>query len=277
MNRNELIATGAIALLAVLSWLGPRLGDSGEFARDGVQYNAAGIAIGGVEQNPSGGVPLNIDNIVTSRDKAVVISRDGADTFTVPTPEDPEWEDYLEMRRHFRSAMDNSSGFAVAYDPEWRTVVRGVRPAKDPGFALFGGRASMRELVDEVVGETAAGNPQGMIDLAIRKEEFEIVCWPSFPQSRPYVRVPWEEAWGFQYANLLGGSREGMRQVDGHENIEVVDVTVGAVRDYNGIFRIHGPILIQVRDLDTREVFELSYLDSIIEQDGEFKVFLYKD
>ena len=28
MNRNELFATGAIALLAVLSWLGPRFGGS---------------------------------------------------------------------------------------------------------------------------------------------------------------------------------------------------------------------------------------------------------
>lgn len=276
MNRNELLATGAIALLAVLAWLGPRFGGSGEFTQDGVQYNAAGIAIGGVEPNPSGGVPLNIDNILASRDKAVVISRDGADTFTVPGPQDPEWEDYLEMRRHFRSAMDNSSGFAVAYDPEWRTAVRGVRPAEDPGFAIFGGRPSMRELIEEVVMETAAENHQAMIDLAVRKEEFEIVCWPSFPQSRPYLRVPWEEAWGFQYANLLGGGREGVRQVGGRD-VEVVDVHVGGTRDYNGIFKLHTGIKIQVRDLGTREVFELTYLDSILEQDGEFKVFLYKD
>lgn len=276
MNRNELIATGAIALLALLSWLGPRLTMSGEFTQDGVRYNAAGIAIGGIEQNPSGGVPLNIDNILTNRDKAVVISRDGTDTFTVPTPDDPRWEDYLEMRRYFRSAMDNSNGFAVAYDPEWRTAVRGVRPAEDPGFAIFGGRTSIRELVEEVVAETAARNQQGMIDLAIRKEEFEIVCWPSFPQSRPYMRVPWEEAWGFQYANLMGGSREGMRQVDGRE-LEIRGIDTGSVRDYNGIFRLYSPVRIEVRDPRTRETFVLDYLDSIIEQDGEYKVFLYKD
>jgi hypothetical protein len=276
MNRNELIASGAIALLALLFWVAPRFIEGGGFTQGGVHYNAAGIAIGGVEPNPSGGVPLNIDNIVRSADRAVVISRDGADTFTVPTPDDPEWEDYLEMRRHFRSSMDNSPGFVIAYDPEWRTAVRGVRPAADPGFELFGGRASIGELVEEVVLETAVRNQQGMIDLAVRKEEFEIVCWPSFPQSRPFMRVPWEEAWGFQYANLLGGSREGMRQVAERE-LEVLDVSVGSVMDYNGIFRLHNQVRIRALDPGTRETVVLDYLDSIIERNGEFKVFLYKD
>jgi hypothetical protein len=277
MNRNQIITAAAVALLALLAWLGPRmLGGGGTYEEGGVVYNAGGIAIGGIEPNPTGGTPLNIDNILSSRDKAVVVSIDGADTFAVPGPQDPEWADYLEFRRHFRSALDNSKGFAVAYDPEWRSAVTGVRPAPEPGLELFGGRDSIRQLVEDVVAATIIEDEQAMIDLAIRKEEFEVICWPSFPQSRPYLRVPWTEAWGFQYANLLGGSKEGLRQVEGRD-LEVVYVEVGSVRDYNGWFRIHSGVRIEAKDRATGEMVELTYLDSIIERDGEYKVFLYKD
>ena len=109
---------------------------------------------------------------------------------------------------------------------EARLAASGERQAEDvhPGAGHHAAVVDDLALaVEEVVLETAGRNQQGMIDLAIRKEEFEIVCWPSFPQSRPFMRVPWEEAWGFQYANLLGGSREGMRQVAERE-LEVLDV-----------------------------------------------------
>ena len=37
MNRNQLIAAGACALLAILAWLSPRFGgDSGQYEQDGV-------------------------------------------------------------------------------------------------------------------------------------------------------------------------------------------------------------------------------------------------
>lgn len=279
MNRNQLIAAGACALLAILAWLSPRFGgDSGQHEQDGVVYDSAGIVVGGIEPNPGGGTPLNIDNILANQDKTMVISRDGADTFTVPGPEDPEWADYLEYRRHNRTFMDNTDGFVIAYDPEWRSTVTGVREnPTDPGLELFGGRSSLRELVEEVVANTTdVDNQQALIDLALRKEEFEVICWPSFPQSRPYVRIPWEEAWGFHYANLVGGSREGIRQVDGR-SLEVVDVTFGSVKDYNGHFRVHNGGRIHAIDSETGENVELTYLDSIIERNGEFKVFLYKD
>lgn len=276
-NRNQTIGLAACALLALLVWLAPQVIPGPGHDEEGrVTYDAAGIAIGGIEPNPGGGTPLNIDNILASRDKAVVVSLDGADSFTVPGPSDPEWSDYLAYRRNFRSSLDNSRGFAVAYDPEWRTAVAGVRPAPEPGLSLFGGRSSPDELVRAVVAATAHDDQLAMIDLAIRKEEFEVICWPSFPQSRPYLRVPWTEAWGFQYANLLGGSRQGIREVQGRD-VEVVEVKVASVKDYNGWFRIHSGVQIQARDTRSGELVEFDYVDSIIERDGTFKVFLYKD
>lgn len=279
MQRNQLIALLSLASLALLVWVaGPRLldGDRSHRVADGVVYNRAGIAIGGVEPNPSGGTPLNIDNIVAYREKAVVVSLDAADTFFVPGPNDPQWADYLEYRRHFRSSLDNSEGFAVAYDPDWRVAVTGVRPAPEPGLMLHGGRASVRELVQGVLAGAIAQDQQALVDFAIRKEEFEIICWPSFPQSRPYLRVPVTEAWGFQYANLLGGSREGMRQA-GQRDLELREISIGSSREYNGWFTLHNGVRIHAVDRASGEEVTLTFLDSIIEQDGEYKVFLYKD
>lgn len=279
MQRNHLIALGALTVLAVLAWVaGPQVfdGTRSQSVTDGVVYNRAGIAIGGVEPNPKGGIPLNIDNILASRDRAVVVSMDQADTFTVPGPNDPEWEDYLEYRRHFRSSLDNSSGFAVAYDPQWRTAVTGVRPAPKPGLTLYGGRSSIRDLVQGVLAGATGQDQQALIDFAIRKEEFEIICWPSFPQSRPYLRVPVTEAWGFQYANLLGGSQDGIRSA-GERDLELREISVGSERDYNGWFKIHNDIRIHTVDRATGQEVVLTFVDSIIEQDGMFKVFLYKD
>jgi hypothetical protein len=67
-----------------------------------------------------------------------------------------------------------------------------------------------------------------------------------------------------------------MRQV-AERGLEVVDVSVASVKDYNGIFRLHNGVKIRALDPATRETVVLDFLDSIIEQDGEFKVFLYKD
>ena len=52
---------------------------------------------------------------------------------------------------------------------------------------------------------------------------------------------------------------------------------MASVKDYNGWFRIHSGVEILTRDPSTGETVVLDYLDSIIEQDGEYKVFLYKD
>ena len=242
---------------------------------DDVVYDERGVAIGGIEPNPSGGVPLNIDNIIANADAAVVISRDGADTFTVPTPGDPEWADYLEYRRRFRTSLDNSPGFVVAYDPEWRTQIEGKREVPDPGFELFGGAETLRGLLQQVLDRLADEDEQGLVDLALRKEEYEIICWPSFPQSRPFLRYEWEEAWGFQYASIVGGIKEGIRQ-GGGRSLDVANVAYDAIRDYDH-FRVYENVKIGARDRDTGETIELTFVDAVIERNGVFKVFLYTD
>ena len=240
----------------------------------GVIYDDDGIAIGGVEPRPSG-TPLNIDNIIASHENHVFTSIDEQDTFTVPLPGDPEWADYLEFRRAFPSMNDNSPGYALAYDPEWRSVLRGYREAPEPGMDLFGGAGSMRELVQRVLDEVGDENRLGLVDLALRIEEFEIICWPSFPQARPYTRGIWEDAWRFQYANIAGGIREAISEAGGLE-LTLDSLAYDEIEDYQH-FTLYRGVTIRAKREDTGETLEFDWLPSIIERNGIFKVFLYKN
>lgn len=242
---------------------------------EGVRYDAQGVAIGGVEPSPSGGVPLDIDNIIASYDKAVIVSTDQRDTFTVPLPGDPRWPDYLEYRRAFRSVLDATPGFAVPYDPEWRAQLDGVRPTEDPGFELFGGDSTLRGLLQQVLDRLRDEDEQGLVDLAIRKEEFEIICWPAMPQSRPYLRYKWEDAWGFQYAGVLGGIKEGMRRAAGRA-LDLHSVAYDEIKDF-GSFKLYRGVKINGLDPESGETIELDFVKSVIERNGIFKVYIYAD
>ena len=240
-----------------------------------VRYDAHGVAIGGVEPNPSGGVPLDIDNIIANHDQVTIVSRDQSDTFTVPLPGNPHWADYLEYRRAFRSVLDATPGFVTPYDPEWRTQITGVRPAADPQFELFGGAPSLRDILQQVLDRLRDEDEQGLVDLAIRKEEFEIICWPAMPQSRPYLRYKWEEAWGFQYASMIGGIKEGMRRAKGRA-LDLDSVAYDEIEDY-GSFKLYRGVKVRGLDPANGESIDLSFVSSVIERNGAFKVYIYAD
>ena len=145
----------------------------------------------------------------------------------------------------------------------------------EPFLELYGGSDSLEGLIREVVKYLDRGDAEAMVDLCIRKEEFESICWPTMPQSRPYVRIPWTEAWGFHYANILGGQREAERQLGGRD-VEVESIGVGAVKEYP-FFKLHTRITVNCVDSLSDEKVRLTFIDSIIERNGVFKVFLYKD
>jgi hypothetical protein len=265
------LGLGAVALIARLEFA-----PSADKSPDGLVRDDRGVIVGGLDPNPQGGPPLNIDNIVASADAAVIVSRDGRDTFTVPTPEDPEWSDYLEFRRTHRTSLDNSPGYAVPYDPEWRAADRGFRKdVPEPFLQFYGGSKSLGDVVHEVVKYLNYDDPEALVDLAVRKEEFSDILWPSMPQARPYVRIPWEEAWGFQYANILGGIRAGQRQRDDRQ-LAVESFQYGKKKELP-CYTLFSDLVIQTRDQKTGEPVKLTFLDSVVEYDGVFKVFAYRD
>jgi len=240
----------------------------------GVLYDGNGIAIGGVEPRPSG-TPLNIDYIIEYHENHTFVSNSGRDTFTVPLPGDPRWPDYLEFRRAFPSMNDNSRGYAIAYDPEWRSVQRGYREVPAPGMELFGGADTLRGLIRRVLEEVGAENDYGLVDLALRKEEFEIICWPSFPQARPYTLAYWTDAWRFQYANIISGIREAKLEAGGRE-WDLESIGYDEIEDFQH-FRLYNGVTVRAKDRANGDVAEFDWVDSVIERNGTFKVYMYKN
>lgn len=241
----------------------------------GVVYDDDGIAIAGVEQRPGNAPPLNIDNIIKYHENHVFVSNSARDTFTVPLPGDPEWADYLEFRRAFPSMNDNSPGYALAYDPEWRSVVRGYREVPDPGMDLFGGADTIREVVEQVLTEISDKNELGLVDLAIRKEEFEVICWPSFPQARPYTLTEWSDAWRFQYANIVSGMKEGIEEAGGVP-LALESLAYDEIEDFQH-FKLYNGLKVRAKNPETGDVYDFEWLNSIIERNGVFKVYMYKN
>lgn len=215
--------------------------------------------------------------VVDAKPDAAFTSLDGKERFYVPGEGDPHHEDYQRMLEHprFRSGLRDTDGYALPYDPEWRSEVTGVRQAPPVDMPLWNARSSREELVEELLGALAAGDAQAIDDLRVRREEWEILCWPSFPQSRPYVRVPMGEAWGFHYAKLQGGLSRGMAEFGGKE-YELVGVQWGAPKDY-GNFVLHSGVRIQARELDSGQLVEIDLVESLLESGGEWKLFSFRD
>ena len=207
----------------------------------------------------------------------VKYSTDSTHVFRIIQPGEPEWEDYVAMSEHedYRSFLDGREGYALTYDPEWRTHVRGYREAAPVEMELLDAHDSMEALARAVLAGLGENDYHRLRDLMINFDEYERICWPSFPQSRPYLNVPVDEAWGFQHATSGGGIRDGLREY-GAKSLRLEEVRHGDVEDYRN-FRILNEVVIAAWDVHSQERVELDFLDSIIEKDGVYKGFLFKD
>jgi hypothetical protein len=210
-----------------------------------------------------------------ARDAAAFRSLDGTETFRVPQPSDPEWADYVEMLRHprFRSALSNAPGRALPYDPEWRSEVRGRREVTPIEAELQGGAPSPGALARAVLAALVAGDRAALDPLVVDATEFESIFWPEFPQSRPYLKVPVSEAWGFQRAGQsenLGDLVETLRG----RNLDFISVDLATKIDYTN-FTMVRDVVVWTRDAATGARLGLAITPTIVERHGRWKVFAF--
>ncbi len=192
--------------------------------------------------------------------------------FARPEAGDPDWEDYREMLRTlYRSSVENSAGFDVPYDPEWRAELTGRREAPLHDLGLLGGAGSVEQLVEFMVIALEAGDKDMLRDLRLKREEFLYVFWPEMPRSRPFLRIPPDEAWSFHYASSRKGMQETVEQFGGR-HLEIRNIRLGEVREFTN-FRILRDVVITLKDIDTGETLEMHH--SITECKGKFKVYMY--
>jgi hypothetical protein len=198
-----------------------------------------------------------------------------APQFGVPRPGDPEYADYQEMLAHprYRSSLENTEGYALPYDPEWRAVVNGRREVEpDPSLAFHHGFVSLDALGESYLDGMAAEDANMLFDLAVTPEEFKTIFWPEFPQSRPYVRIPEQEAWMFHLTHMNDELGQLYGRFSGVER-EFVGVQVGEVKEYTN-FRILEDVVITAREVDTGRTVTLT-VESVAEVQGRYKVFSY--
>jgi hypothetical protein len=192
--------------------------------------------------------------------------------FCVPVPGDPEYADYQEMLGHprYRSSLENASGYALPYDPEWRSVVAGRREAPPTDLELTDGAGSITRLVEELL-RGLENEDEGLLQsLRVNREEYQLLLWVEFPQSRPYARIPADEAWMFQLTTL----RDGMGSlfgVYGRKPWDLVGTTVASVVPFTN-FTLHRGIEILVADAKTGERLILNRELTVVERNGRFKI-----
>lgn len=202
-------------------------------------------------------------------------SLDGKQTFRVPQPDDPEWRDYVEMLHHprFRSALTNAPGRALPYDPEWRSEVSGRRQATPVEGELQGGAATAEELASALLAALRRGDRAALERLLVTEDEFRTFFWPEFPQSRPYLKVPTGEAWGFHRATQaenVGAAIDALRG----RSLDLEGVELARRMDFTN-FTMVRDVVLWTRDAETGARLGLRIVPTFVERHGRWKAYAF--
>jgi hypothetical protein len=217
------------------------------------------------------------DGSATAAPDVSFMSLDGKHKFGVPAPGDPEYEDYQEMLAHprFRSFLDGTEGYALPYDPEWRSVLTGRREAPRIEGDLAAGASSLEGLAEAVLDALASEDERELQRLRVTKDEYTTMLWPEFPQSRPYLKTPVEEVWGFHRAKCLGGGRELLREFGGRR-YELEAVEFGTAQEFTNFVK-YDDVVLAVFDTTTQERRRINGVSSVVGRGSSYKVFIYRD
>jgi hypothetical protein len=108
--------------------------------------------------------------------------------------------------------------------------------------------------------------------LALNETEFRDHVWPQLPAARPERNLPFSYVWG----DLRQKSAQAMSGVlarEGGKRYELIGVRFADDTDYR-TYRVHREATLRVRD-GSGEEMDLRVCGSMLEQQGEWKVFSY--
>jgi hypothetical protein len=111
-----------------------------------------------------------------------------------------------------------------------------------------------------------------MLRLHVTRTEFLQLCWPEFPQSRPYLKIPEAEAWSFQQTKCSEAAVTALRTWGGRA-WTLDGVVVGRSTPYRN-FTLHEDVRLRAID-STGRLEVLDVVPVVVERNGRFKVFVY--
>jgi hypothetical protein len=174
-----------------------------------------------------------------------------------------------------RSPLERSPGYSPPADPESSSVLTGRRNAPAVSLELGGGARSIGALARNLLAAIQARDERAMHAQRLTFGEFEVICWPEFPQSRPITRITATDAWEFSLTSSLAGAGRTVGLYGGHE-LELVRVDVDRTEEFRN-FRLHRGVVIVARDTVDGSEVSLHFLPSVVERHGRFKALLYHD
>ena len=149
----------------------------------------------------------------------------------------------------------------------------GADDSPSPPAPLHHTFSSPEALGQAVLAALADNDGDRLASLALSELEFRTVVWPELPSSRPERGLPFDYAWG----DLHQKSNNSLRRLvarHGGKRYELDGVTfAGATTQYD-TYRVHRESVLDLRD-EAGEALTLSFFGSVLERDGEFKLFSY--
>ena len=137
---------------------------------------------------------------------------------------------------------------------------------------LADGAPSAETLATEVLEALARRDRPALDSLALSEREFRDYVWPQLPAARPERNLPFSYVWGdlHQKSDIKLG--ETLQRYGG-QSLTLVAVTFVGATDYEG-HRVHRETTVKVRD-SAGQVSDVRVCGSMLEKDGEWKVFSY--
>jgi hypothetical protein len=139
----------------------------------------------------------------------------------------------------------------------------------------MGGAPTFDGLIEAALAALERADEKALHDLRVTRTEFERFLWRELPQSRPITNITAEDAWLFistgsqagagRAASSLGGRRFAVLRVESSGPIPYTNFTLW--RD----------VAVTLREEASGEIRKLGFLAAVVERNGRFKVFTYKD
>jgi hypothetical protein len=142
--------------------------------------------------------------------------------------------------------------------------------ALSPIDHTFPSPAALSEAVLDALADRDADT---LASLALSELEFRTAVWPELPSSRPERGVPFDYAWGDLHQKSMNSLRRLLARYGG-ERYELVAVAFAGETTPYRTYRVHRETVLDVRDEEGNDL-TVSLFGSILERDGEFKLFSY--
>lgn len=152
-------------------------------------------------------------------------------------------------------------------------LLAGLSAACTQSVALQNTYDSDEALARAVLARVAADDREALMTLAITRDEFEAIVWPTLPVSRPEVGMPMSYVWQDTFTKsraYLAQTLEGL----GGRRFELVRVESHGDTTEHAAYTLSRETVLIVRDQDGRER-SLRVFGSIIRQGGRSKVYSF--